>query len=291
MAVYERNFGRYQGDLTPTWSRFLILPRYAYREVFKSRVFVSFFTLCFALPFAGLLIIYLHHNIAALNFMQLPLAELKNELPIDARFFRWGLNFQGSLCFLLALFVGPALVAPDLRNNGLALYLSRPFTRTEYVAGKMAVLVLLMSAITWVPGLLLFLFQGYLEGAGWLGSNLRIAGAIFLGSWVWILVLSLIALAISAWVKWKPVARVTLLIIFFVLFGFAQALNEALDTWWGLLLSVWTAMQNVWAALFGLPIEDFLKVPVWAAWTTLTAAALLCLLLLSRRVRAYEVVR
>ncbi len=26
MAVYDRNFGIYQGARTPTWSRFLILP-------------------------------------------------------------------------------------------------------------------------------------------------------------------------------------------------------------------------------------------------------------------------
>ena len=144
----------------------------------------------------------------------------------------------------MALFVGPALVAPDLRNNGLPLYLSRPFSRTEYVLGKMAVLVVLMSLVTWIPGLLLFLFQGYLEGAGWLGNNLRIGAAIFAGSWAWILVVSLVALAISAWVKWKPVARVSLLIVFFVLTGFAQALNVALDTWWGHLLSLSNAMNS-----------------------------------------------
>ena len=50
-------------------------------------------------------------------------------------------------------------MSPDLRNNGLPLYLSRPFSRTEYVLGKMSVLLILLSAITWVPGLLLFLFQ------------------------------------------------------------------------------------------------------------------------------------
>ena len=73
MAVYKRNYGRFRGDLTPAWSRFLILPRYAYRDVFQSRGFIAFFTLCFALPFAGLLMIYLHHNLAALKFMNLPL--------------------------------------------------------------------------------------------------------------------------------------------------------------------------------------------------------------------------
>jgi ABC-2 type transport system permease protein len=293
MAVYKRNYGRFRGDLTPAWSRFLILPRYAYRDVFQSRGFVAFFTLCFALPFAGLLMIYLHHNLAALKFLNLPLDQLKEALPINATFFRRGLEFQASLGFLLTLFVGPALISPDLRNNGLPLYLSRPFSRSEYVLGKMAVLVGLLSLLTWVPGLLLFLFQSYLEGAGWLAANLRIAVALFVGSWVWILVLSLLALAISAWVKWKPVARVTMLIVFFVFSGFAAALNEALDVWWGWMFSLWVTMQNVWAFLFGQhpQMDPDQSLPVWAACMTLAAGSLFCLWLLSRRVRAYEVVR
>ncbi|HKI06168.1 MAG TPA: ABC-2 transporter permease [Thermoanaerobaculia bacterium] len=291
MAVYERNYGRFKGPLTPTRTRFMILPRYAFREVFQSRFFVAFFTLCFALPFAGLLMIYLHHNLAALKFLNLPLDQLKDALPINAAFFRKGLDFQGSLCFLLALAVGPALIAPDLRNNGLPLYLSRPFNRTEYVAGKMTVLVVLMSLITWVPGLLLFFFQSYLDGAGWFGENLRIGTAIFAGSWIWILVLSLVTLAVSAWVKWKPVARVTLLIVFFVLSGFAKALNEALHIQLGWLVSMWAAVQNVWSSMFGQEIDSDLAMPLWAAWLALAAGCTLCLWLLSRRIRAYEVVR
>jgi ABC-2 type transport system permease protein len=291
MAVYERNYGRYQGELTPPWSRFFILPRYAARDVFDSRLFTAFFTLCFLVPFAGLLMIYLHHNLAALKLLNLDLTQLKEALPINATFFRKGIELQSWLCFLMALFVGPALVAPDLRNNGLPLYLSRPFSRTEYVLGKLTVLVVLMSAITWIPGLLLFLFQGYLEGGGWLGNNLRIGAAIFAGSWAWILVVSLVALAISAWVKWKPVARVSLLIVFFVLAGFAEALNAALDTWWGHLLSLTTAMNHLWSVLFGQEPEERLVQPLWAAWFTIIAGCALALWLLSRRVRAYEVVR
>ncbi|MFL6232946.1 MAG: hypothetical protein ACJ76N_07415 [Thermoanaerobaculia bacterium] len=293
MAVYERNYGRYRGDLTPEWSRFLILPRYAWKDVLDSRIFVGFFFLCFLLPFAGLLIIYLHHNLAALKLFNLPLDQLKEALPIDANFFRRGIEFQSWLCFLLALSVGPALVAPDLRNNGLPLYLSRPFSRTEYVLGKLMVLVGLMSLITWVPGLLLFFFQGYLEGAGWMADNLRIGFAILAGSWSWILVVSLVVLAISAWVKWKPVARISLLIVFFVLTGFAEALNATLDTWWGFLLSLSTAMDKVWAALFGLEVSDnrLALQPVWTAWLTLVAGCAIALWLLSRRIRAYEVVR
>jgi ABC-2 type transport system permease protein len=289
MAVYERNYGKYRGELTPSWSRFLILPRYAAKDVFNSRLFTAFFVLCFLLPFVGILAIYLKHNLAALqlSFLQ----ELANRLPIDATFFNQGIQFQSWLCFLMALFVGPALIAPDLRNNGLPLYLSRPFSRTEYVLGKMIVLVVLMSCVTWIPGLLLFAFQGYLEGAGWLGGHLRIAGAIFAGSWAWILAVSLVTLAISAWVKWKPVARIALLIVFFALTGFGQALNMTLNGWWGWLLSLPSAMGGVWAGLFGQDHQVPNPQPVWAAWLTLAAGCLLALWLLSRRIRAYEVVR
>ena len=290
MAVYEQSYARYTGPVTPEWSRFLILPRYAYEVVFRSKLFVSFFALCFAVPFAGLLLIYLHHNISALNFLDLPLEQLKEFLPIDADFFHRGLWFQGALSFLLVLFVGPALVAPDLRNNGLPLYLSRPFSRSEYVLGKLSVLLILLSAITWVPGLLLFSFQSYLEGGGWLWANWRIGWAVFAGSWVWILFLSLFALAVSAWVKWKPVARIALMGFFFVLMGFGNALNEVLNTWWGMLLSAWQVIASIWMSLFGLAPGSDLPPPL-PAWIALGAACLLFLWLLSRRIRAYEVVR
>lgn len=290
MAVYERNYGRYQGAVTPSWSRFLVLPRYAYQEVFKSKVFVAFFALCFAVPFAGLLIIYLHHNLSALQFLGLGLAQLKDMLPIDAQLFQRGMSTQSLLAFVLVLLVGPSLVAPDLRNNGLPLYLSRPFSRTEYVLGKLAVLLILMSLITWIPGLLLVLFQGYLEGGGWLADNARIPGAIFAGSWAWILTLSLLALAVSAWVKWKPVARVALLMLFFALSGFGKAINEVLNTWWGSLLSLGEVMTAIWLALFGLE-PDHPEISLAAAWTMIGIWCLISLWLLSRRIRAYEVVR
>jgi ABC-2 type transport system permease protein len=290
MAVYDRSYARYAGPTTPEWTRFLVLPRYAFEAVFKSKLFVGFLALCFAPLFAGLIVIYLHHNLSALQLMNLPLEQLNQMLPINADFFFRGLWMQGALGFLLALFVGPALVSPDLRNNGLPLYLSRPFSRTEYVLGKMSVLFLLLSGITWVPGLLLFFLQGYLEGAGWLAKNWRIGTAILVGSLTWIVFLSLFALAVSAWVKWRPVARITMMILFFVLLGFGQALNEALDTWWGSLLSAWHVIGSIWTSLFGLAPDNDLPPAGWS-WVALAAGCLLFLGLLSRRIRAYEVVR
>ena len=47
MAVYEHGYKPYAGNLTPEWSRFLILPRHASRDVFRSKLFVAFFAACF----------------------------------------------------------------------------------------------------------------------------------------------------------------------------------------------------------------------------------------------------
>ncbi len=289
MAVYEQTYRSYTGPLTAAWSRFLIIPRYAYEVVFKSKLFVGFFALCFAVPFVGLVLIYLKHNVSALQIFGTSAQAIADALPINNQFFYMGLWYQGALAFLLVLFVGPALVAPDLRNNGLALYLSRPFNRTEYMLGKMSVLLILLSAITWVPGLVLFTFQASLE-KGWLVKNLSIAGAILLGSWVWIIFLSLFALAVSAWVKWKPVARITLMGLFFVLMGFGGAIYEALDLRWGMLLSVWHVIGSIWYSLFSMGVTDDLP-PAGGAWIALIVGSLLCLFLLYRRIRAYEVVR
>jgi ABC-2 type transport system permease protein len=289
MAVYEHAYRRYGGPLTSRRRRFLVVPRFALAEVMRSRAFVMFYLLCFLPPFLGLILIYLRHNLAALQLLNLPLDRLRAELPIDGRFFARGLAIQGFLAFLVAVAVAPALIAPDLRNNGLALYLSRPFSRSEYVLGKLSVLALLLSAITWVPGVLLFLLQGYLEGAGWLVEQLRVLGALFVGSWVLILSLSLLALAVSAWVKWKPVARIVLLILFFVTNALGRVMEMALGTWWSELISLRLVVETVWAGLFGLAPAT--AMPVGAAWVVLVAGSLACLGLLARRVRAYEVVR
>ncbi|MES1211479.1 MAG: ABC-2 transporter permease, partial [Acidobacteriota bacterium] len=241
-------------------------------------------------PLVGLILLYLRHNLSALSLFNISGEEFREALPIGYRFFHIGLGIQGFLCFVVAFFVAPALVAPDLRNNGLPLYLSRPFSRTEYVLGKMSVLVILLSAITWVPGMLLLLLQGYLEGAGWLARNWRLGFAVFVGSWVWILYLSLFALAISAWMKWKPVARIGMALLFFVLLGFGAALFGILDTTWGLLISPWNVIDAVWKSLFGLPPGDFMP-PAGPSWIALLGGCAIFLWLLSRRIRAYEVVR
>src|SRR5262249_49505336 len=151
----------------------------------------AFYVMCFV-PFvieaAG---IYISHSAAARALLEVRMDALQFT---HADFFFGALTIQGALAFLLTAWIAPVLVSPDLVNGALPLYLSRPFSRPEYVLGKASILFALLSSITWVPGVALFALQAGLE-PGWAGGHLRIAGAIVAGAWVWILVLTLLGLA------------------------------------------------------------------------------------------------
>src|ERR1044072_7684414 len=156
MAVYEQTYKPFAGTLTPEWSRFLIIPRHAFRAVFKSKLFTAFYVICFLPLLVEAVLIYLHHNVTALAIMKV---DTQNLLQIDGSFFQAFVYVQGIFAFFVGLLVGPPLVSRDLRNNALPLYLCRPFSRTEYVVGKMSVVWVLLSFITWIPQLLMFFFQ------------------------------------------------------------------------------------------------------------------------------------
>ncbi|HEU0252934.1 MAG TPA: hypothetical protein VFR12_07850 [Pyrinomonadaceae bacterium] len=306
MAVYEQTYKRYAGKLTPEWSRFLIIPRHAYRGVFNSKLFTAFFVICFIPLLVEAILIYLHHNITALAIMQVNVKEL---LPIDGSFFATFVSIQGGFAFILALLVGPPMVARDLRNNALPLYLCRPFSRTEYVIGKMSVILILLSAVTWVPQLLLFLFQSYLQGFAWFRANIWLANAIVISGLVWILLLALLSQTISALVKWRVVASGAMLGLLLIPSGLGEFFNEVLHTRWGSLISIAGLMKSVTEGLFGIfdPLYEVVNIrdfngdlirelpvyepPLWCSWAALFVICAICLALLHWKVKAYEVVR
>jgi ABC-2 type transport system permease protein len=309
MAVYEHLYRAYEGETPSAWARFLVIPRYALREVFKSKLFTTIFILCFIYPLIATILVYLHHNSSALALLQINVKEL---LPIDRTFFRTFLEVQGGFAFILTVLVAPPLISRDLSNNALPLYLCRPLSRTEYVLGKMTVIAFLLSLITWVPGLLIYGFQATQGGPAWLWANLWMIWPIFFGSMVWIILLSLIALSISALVRWRVVASGAMLGLFFVPSAFGEIINNLFLTRVGHLASLWATMNSLWLGLFGLferqtgringkvvnPIYDgqyiniaLLEPPLWVSWLTIALVCGVCVWLLSRKVRAYEVIK
>lgn len=285
MAVYRRSYKPYSGALTATWSRCFVLFRYSRRNLFRSKFLTALFVICFFYPLLCLLQIYIVHNA---SFLQ-QVGVSKAVLSIDNKFFFRFVSAQGVFAFLLTAFTGPGLISPDLANGALPLYFCRPFSRAEYVLGKASVLAILLSQITWVPGLVLFVVQASLAGAGWTWDNLWIAGSLVISSLIWIAILSLLAMALSAWVKWRIVAGALLLAVMFFGAGFAQAVNLVLQTQVGHFFNVAYLMRTVWNALF--QVDRVHAIPVAQAWGALLLYCAICLGLLMRKVRAYEVVR
>ena len=50
MAVYKKTYRPYDGELTATFTRFLVIPRYAFEEMRKSRFLTIFFIASFIYP-------------------------------------------------------------------------------------------------------------------------------------------------------------------------------------------------------------------------------------------------
>ncbi len=245
-----------------------------------------FLALCALYPIGAAGFIYIAHNVSFLKAFN-PAAG--NLLEVNERFFVFFCNFQATMAFLLTAIVGPSLVSPDVTNNAMPLYLCRPFTRSEYVLGRMAVLLYLLAFITWIPGLILFGIQADMAGWEWTRTHLWIAWGLFAGLFVWTVVLSLIALAISAWVRWKIAAGGIILGIVFVGAGFSLVINNVMRTKNGYLTDIMEMMKVVWAQLFRYDLGD--GISATQAWTVLTGVSIASLWLLSRKVRAFEVVK
>jgi ABC-2 type transport system permease protein len=300
MAVYKKTYRPFEGGLTSRWTRFLVIPRYAFEDLHRSRFLTLFYIATFIYPLICALIIYVQHNVSALGLVGVQGAN--RLISINVTFFMSVLGWQSMLALFLAAFIGPGLVSPDLANNALSLYLARPFSRVEYVLGKLSVLVILMSLMTWVPGLLLFGLEGYLEGFGWMQDNARLAFGLFVGAWIWISMLALLALALSAWVKWKPVAGALMFGVFFVAAAFGEAVNVVQRTKWGHLFNIGSLIGNVWLRLFEgdahttngavfFRVAQGEELPLWCCWAALAALCLVCLYMLARKIRGVEVVR
>lgn len=285
MAVYKRGYQRYQGPLTTHWQRMLVLPRFAWQRLFQQRLVLILLMASLIWPLLCAGLVYLSNRLDLLP--SLP-GDIKNMVDINGKFFLTFMNVQSVFAVLLAALTGPGLIAPDLSNNALPLYFSRPLTRLDYVAARMVTLVGLLSLITWVPGLLLFSMQSGMAGGGWMVRNWYLGTGVVCGFVSWIAVVSLVALACSAYVKWRIVAGGLVLGFFFLLAGVAQMVNAVLRVDWGTLLNPERSMFIIWSSMLGVQTPP--GPGVWACVTMLVALAVLLGLILERKLRPVEVI-
>ncbi|MGO9340618.1 MAG: hypothetical protein ACLPY1_24355 [Terracidiphilus sp.] len=288
MAVYKRSYSTYTGQLTPPWTRVVVLARYAFAEAWSSKITVGLFIFCLLPCVVSLFGIYLANN---------PMARLligskgSQFIAIDAQFFLKILQGQCWLALVLASWIAPRLISFDLADNALPILLSHPISRVGYLTGKFIALFTCLSAVTWIPCLLLFVYQGYTAPQAWFAGNLHIASGLFFGSVIWIAFLSVLGLALSSWVKWRVVATGIIFAGVFVPAGVGAIVSAVLRTKWGFLLNIPFMISTLWQRLLGAPESSRFSLPTGAIAAMFVLACILCLGMLDKRIRAREVVR
>src|SRR5271163_4398269 len=98
MAVYKRRYNSYLGSLTPAWSRFFVLTKFAFVDLFKSRFFVLLLILATVpnLFFAGY--IFIANNKTFYFLMQETAYDI---FSVETRYFLIIMLVQTNIAFLL----------------------------------------------------------------------------------------------------------------------------------------------------------------------------------------------
>jgi ABC-2 type transport system permease protein len=210
-------------------------------------------------------------------------------LAVTPRMFRDFLNQQEPLVFFITVYAGSGLIADDIRANALQLYLSRPVTRTQYIAGKAAILMAALAAVTLVPGLLLLLLVPAFAGSmTFLRENFTLVASILAYSVVQITVSVFLILALSSLSKSRWfVAILYAGLAFFThaVFGVIGAAMPGSAFSW---VSIFANVRQVGDVLFHMPPRHDTHPLVSAAVIVLIVTA--SAFVLRRRIRAIEVV-
>jgi ABC-2 type transport system permease protein len=286
MAVYRRGYKRYRDRITGRLTRFMVLPRFAWRRLFQQRLVVLLMVVAAIWPLLCAIFIYISNNADLLKGLD---RDFLSFIQINGRFFIAFMNVQSAFAIFLAALAGPGLIAPDLANNALPLYFSRPLTRSDYALARLLVLFGLLSSITWIPGLLLFGMQVGMAGGSWFRENWMMGGAIVAGFAIWVLLVSMVALASSAYVKWRVVAGGLVLAFFFILAGASVMINGVFRVTWGHALNPAWAANRLWYGL--LDVEPPTGPGMTVCVLVLLGMIALLALVLERKLRPVEVIK
>ena len=188
MPIHDQSYRRYAGPREKPGSAWAVIAVTGLRSLARKKFFVAVMLFSWLQFLVRAVMIYL-----AANFPQLEAIAPSSET------FRSFFEQQGVFVLFVAVYVGAGLIATDRRVHALQIYLSKPLTRVEYIAGKLAILVTLLLLVTWVPAMLLLLVQVMFAGDfEFLRENLFLIPAITVFGFLYALVVSFAMLALSS---------------------------------------------------------------------------------------------
>jgi ABC-2 type transport system permease protein len=278
MPIHDQGYRRYAGRREPHGRTWWVIARAGLMERLRERKFLGLLLVAWA-PF---IVRAVQMYIAA----TLPQASV---LKPTADTFREFLTQQGVFVFFITIFVGSGLIANDKRANALQIYLAKPLTRVEYIAGKLATLIIFLTAVTWVPAMLLLILQPMFAGTfEFVRANYFLIPAITLFSAILILMSAFSMLALSSLSK----SRRFVAVMYAGLMFFSAAMYQALRNITG---------SRAWAVVSPRDVLDVFATVIFRSTRTpavpLYGAVLFAVVLLGvsvwileRRVRGVEVI-
>ena len=279
MPIHRERYRRREGGVDLRGGAWLVIAANGLRSLVRKRAFL------FLMILAWIPVVV--RGVQIWGAVNVPM--MSQAFPVTPRMFRDFLNQQEPLVFFLTVYVGSGLIADDIRANALQLYLSRPITRTQYIAGKAAIVMAALAAVTFVPAMLLFLLVPAFAGSmTFLRENLLVLPSISAYSVVQITLSAFLILALSSLSKSRWfVAILYAGLAFFThaVFGVLGAAVEGSAFSW---VSIFANVHQVGDVLFRLPARYDTHPLVSAAVIALIIGV--SMLVLSRRIRAIEIV-
>jgi ABC-2 type transport system permease protein len=279
VPIHDQGYRRYLGSKAAVGKAWQVITRAGVRTVLSKRSFIALMLLAWA-PFVVRAVqVYIAANFQQASFLA-PRAET----------FREFLEQQGVFVFFVTIYIGAGLIANDRRANALQVYLSKPLTRTEYVAGKFAILFLFLASVTWLPAILLLIVQTMFAGNfAFVQENVFLLPAITLFSLLQVLVSAMTMLALSSMSKSSRFVGIMYAGLIFFTAAFFQALRgiTGRSSWaW---LSPTDTLEQIGAYIFRVDPPYQLS-PVVAIATVIVLIAGSAWIL-ERNVRGVEVVK
>jgi ABC-type transport system involved in multi-copper enzyme maturation permease subunit len=279
MPIHDQSYRRYGGGRTSLGRGWTVIAWAGIRNMIRKRAFMGI--LLFAwMPFVVRAVqIYLSSNFPQMAMIA-PTAET----------FREFLEQQDFFVFVVTIYVGAGLIANDRRANALQIYLSKPLLRSEYIAGKAAVLFTFLMLVTWLPAMLLLLVQVMFAGSfAFVSKNLFLFPAITIGSLLQVMLATFTMLALSSLSKSARYVGILYAgIIFFTkaIYGATYAITGGSTKL--SYLSLGDNLAQVVDVIFRLPPRY--TTPWAVSLTVVIGLIVLSISVLERRVRGVEVV-
>jgi ABC-2 type transport system permease protein len=278
MPIHDQGYRRYLGSRAAIGRAWQVMARAGVMSVITRRVFIGVMLWAWA-PF----VVRAVQIYVSATFQQASFLAPKGET------FREFLDQQGLFVFFVTIYVGAGLIANDRRANALQLYLSKPMTSAEYVAGKLAILCVFLTAVTFLPAMMLLLTQAIFAGnLTFVRNNLYLVPAITLYSVALVMLASTTMLALSSLSKSARFVAVMYAGLFFFTLALFNALRGITGTSAFAWLAPTAALQQLGDVIFRLEPRYQLS-PLMAAITVIVLIAG-SIVILMRRVRGVEIV-